>query len=306
LSLVNYLGVKPGGAAQLILTTAKLVAILGMVTLLFGFGRGGGPTGFAPAAQPVSLSAYGQAIAAGLFAFGGWHMVTYAAGETQEAERTIPRALLAGTFIVTVTYLLLNVAYLKVLPLSEVASSARVGAAAMERALGVRAGGVIAALVVLSAAGSLKGIILAGPRVYYAMAKDGLAFRWLAAVHPRRQTPYLAIAAQAVWSCVLVATNSYRQLFTRVVYTEWIFFALLAAGLFVLRRRSGYRPRLLLNGYPVVPALFIVAAAGIVTNQILANPRESGIGLGLILLGLPVYFLVSRQPVKKATADAGH
>jgi APA family basic amino acid/polyamine antiporter len=306
LSWVNYLGVRPGGAAQVILTTAKLVAILGMVTLLFVFGRGSGLTAFAPAAQPISLSAYGQAIAAGLFAFGGWHMVTYAAGETLEAERTIPRALLLGAFIVTVTYILLNVAYLNVLSLSEVATSARVGAAAMERVLGVRAGEAIAALVVLSAAGSLNGIILAGPRVYYAMAQDGLGLRWLGAVHPRRQTPYLAIAAQAVWSCVLVATNSYRQLFTRVVYTEWIFFALLAGGLFVLRRRSGYRPRLLLYGYPVVPAMFIVASAGIVFNQILANPRESAIGLGLILLGLPVYFLVSRQVTKKATADAGH
>lgn len=164
----------------------------------------------------------------------------------------------------------------------------------------------MAALVVLSAAGSLNGIILSGPRVYYAMAQDGLAFRWLAAVHPQRQTPYLAIAVQAVWSCVLVATNSYRQLFTRVVYTEWIFFALLAAGLFVLRRRDGYRPRLLIYGYPIVPVLFIGASAGIVINQILANPRESAFGLGLILLGLPVYFFVSHQPVKKATADASH
>jgi APA family basic amino acid/polyamine antiporter len=306
LSLVNYLGVKPGGAVQLILTVAKLVAILGMVTLLFAFGRVSALAVFAPAGHPVSLSAYGQAIAAGLFAFGGWHMVTYAAGETQEADRTIPRALLIGTFIVTGTYILLNVAYLSVLPLGEVATSPRVGAAAMERALGVQAGGAMAALVVLSAAGSLNGIILAGPRVYYAMAQDGLAFRWLAAVHPRRQTPYLAIAAQAAWSCVLVVTNSYRQLFTRVVYTEWIFFALLAAGLFVLHRRAGYRPRLLVHGYPIVPALFIVASAGIVIAQIYANRWESALGLGLLLLGLPVYFLVSHQPVKKAIADASH
>jgi APA family basic amino acid/polyamine antiporter len=306
LSLVNYLGIKPGGAAQLILTAAKLVAILGMVMLLFVYGRGSALAMFAPAARPVSMSEYGQAIAAGLFAFGGWHMVTYAAGETRDADRTIPRALLIGTFIVTGTYILLNVAYLSVLPLNEVASSARVGAAAMERAMGVQAGGAMAALVVLSAAGSLNGIILAGPRVYYAMAQDGLAFRWLAEVHPRRQTPYLAIVAQAVWSCVLVATNSYRQLFTRVVYTEWIFFALLAAGLFVLRGRAGYRPRLLVHGYAIVPALFIMASAGIVCNQILANLRESAVGLGLILLGLPVYFFVSHQPTRKATADASH
>src|SRR5215469_15410287 len=306
LSLVNYLGVKPGGAVQLLLTVAKLVAILGMVTLLFVFGRGSPLAVFAPAAQPVSLIAYGQAIAAGLFAFGGWHMVTYAAGETQEADRTIPRALLIGTFIVTGTYILLNVAYLTVLPLGEVATSPRVGAAAMERALGVQAGGAMAALVVLSAAGSLNGIILAGPRVYYAMAQDGLAFRWLAAVHPRRQTPYLAIAAQAVWSCVLVAGNSYRALYTRVVYTEWLFFALLAAGLFVLHRKPGYRPPFRVPGYPLAPLLFVAGAAGIVFNQVRANPGDSVFGLGLILLGLPVYFVWSRLHPKsrKATADA--
>src|SRR5438445_11277056 len=138
----------------------------------------------------------------------------------------------------------------------------------MQRILGAGAGGAISALVVISALGSLNGIILAGPRVYYAMAQDGLAFRWMAAVHRSRQTPYLAIAAQAIWSSALVATNSYRELFTRVVYTEWLFFALLAAGLFVLRRRSGYKPAFLARGYPLIPILFIVASLGIVFNQI--------------------------------------
>jgi basic amino acid/polyamine antiporter, APA family len=163
-------------------------------------------------------------------------------------------------------------------------------------------------VVVISAIGALNGIILAGPRVYYAMASDGLAFQWLAAVHPRRQTPYLAIAAQALWSCVLVATNTYRQLFTRVVYTEWIFFALLAAGLFLLRRKAGYRRGFHAPGYPLAPLLFVAASAGIVFNQIRANPRDSIFGLGLILLGLPVYFVWSRlhSESRKATADASH
>jgi APA family basic amino acid/polyamine antiporter len=143
--------------------------------------------------------------------------------------------------------------------------------------------------------------------VYYAIAQDGLAFRWLAAVDPKRQTPHLAIAAQAVWSCVLVATNSYRQLFTRVVYTEWLFFSLLALGLFVLRRRSDYHPAFRAPGYPVAPLLFVAAATGVVVNQLRANPRDSVIGLGLILLGLPVYFVWSHQHnSKKASADAHH
>jgi basic amino acid/polyamine antiporter, APA family len=310
LSAINYLGVKPGSIVQLVLTAVKLSALAGMVVLLFAFG--GRAHHSLPAVvhadQTISLSAYGLAIAAGLFAYGGWHMVTYAAGETRDPQRTIPRALLAGTLTVTAAFMAANGAYLYVLPLGDVVRSTRVAADATQHALGAQAGGMIAALVVISALGALNGIILAGPRVYYAMASDGLAFRWLAAVHPRRQTPYLAIAAQALWSCVLVGTNTYRELFTRVVYTEWIFFALLAAGLFVLRRQPDYRPAFRAPGYPVAPLLFVAAAAGIVFNQVRANPRDSVFGLGLILLGLPVYFVWSRLRLrlKESTADASH
>jgi basic amino acid/polyamine antiporter, APA family len=308
LSAINYLGVKPGSIVQLVLTVIKLSALAGMVVLLFAFG------GRAHHALPpvihddktISLSAYGLAIAAGLFAYGGWHMVTYAAGETHSPERTIPRALLGGTLTVTAAFMAANGAYLYVLPLVDVARSTRVAADATQHALGAQAGGLIAVLVVISALGALNGIILAGPRVYYAMASDGLAFRWLSAVHPRRQTPYLAIAAQAVWSCVLVGTNTYRELFTRVVYTEWIFFALLAAGLFRLRRRPDYHPTFRTPGYPVVPILFVAVAAGIVFNQVRANPGDSVVGLGLIVLGLPVYFVWSHHHSRKAAADAGH
>jgi APA family basic amino acid/polyamine antiporter len=308
LSGINYLGVKPGSAVQVALTGAKVAAILVMVCVIFWFGGDAHRTLPAgqPGAAPASLGAYGLAIAAGLFAFGGWHMVTYAAGETRDPQRTIPRALLAGTLIVTACYVLLNAGYLYVLPLDEVARSTRVAADATERASGAGAGGAIAGLVILSALGALNGIVLAGPRVYYAMAQDGLAFRWMGAVHPRRQTPYLAIFAQAAWSSVLVATNSYRELFTRVVYTEWLFFALLAAGLFVLRRRREYHPMFLTRGYPAVPALFIVASLGIAFNQCVANPRGSAAGLGLLLLGLPVYFVWSHRAAKEGSADVSH
>ena len=299
LSAVNYLGVKLGSGVQLVLTIAKLVAVLLLVALLFWFG------GEAHRALPAEVHAstsfvpFGLAVAAGLFAFGGWHMVTYSAGETQEPQRTIPRALLAGTLIVTICYILLNAAYQYVLPLGEVARSTHVAADATQRVLGSRAGNAIAALVVLSALGALNGIILAGPRVYYAMANDGLIFRWMGAIHPSRQTPHLAIVAQALWSSVLVATNSYRALYSRVVYTEWFFFALLAVGLFVLRRRGKYNPAVLRGGYPVVPALFVVAALGIAVNQCIDNPADSALGLGLLLIGLPVYFVWSRRTVTR-------
>ncbi len=149
----------------------------------------------------------------------------------------------------------------------------------------------ITVVIIVSALGSLNGIVLAGPRVYYAMAQDGLAFRWMGTLHPKRQTPYLAIAAQAVWSCVLAATNSYRALFSRVIYTEWLFFALLAAGIF--RAASARRVHAQISCIWLircVPAVSFVTSAAIAVNQIWAAPRDSFIGLGLLLLGLPVYF----------------
>jgi APA family basic amino acid/polyamine antiporter len=295
LSGINYLGVKVGGAVQVALTAAKVAAILLLVILLFWFGAQAHHALMPETlSQPVLSGAFGLAVAAGLFAFGGWHMVTYSSGETLDPERTIPRALLWGVLIVTVCYMLLNAAYYYVLSLNQVAQSTHIATDAMERVLGPRAAGAIATLVVLSALGALNGIILAGPRVYYAMAQDRLAFRWMGAVHPLRQTPHLAILAQAVWSCVLVATNSYRALFTRVVYTEWFFFALLAAGLFVLHRREDYKPTVLKFGYRPVALLFIVASLSIAANQCIANPRDSALGLSLLLLGLPVYLVWSK------------
>lgn len=301
LSAVNYLGVKFGSGVQVLLTAAKLVAIMLLVVLLFWLG--GGAHRALPAEASTSsgsIGAFGLAIAAGLFAFGGWHMVTYSSGETMDPEHVIPRALLWGTCIVTLCYMLLNGGYHYVLSLNQVAHSTHVAADAMERVAGPRAAGAIAVLVVLSALGALNGIILAGPRVYYAMAQDGLAFRWMGAVHPARQTPYLAIAAQGVWASVLVATNSYRALFERVVYTEWFFFALLAAGLLILRRRAGHRPIVLRQGYQPVAILFILASISIALNQCIANPRNSAWGLGLLLLGLPVYFGWSRKSGRRS------
>ena len=134
------------------------------------------------------------------------------------------------------------------------------------------------------------------------MAQDGLAFRWLGALDPKRQTPYLAIAAQAVWSCVLAATNSYRALFSRVIYTEWLFFALLAGGIFLLHRRGQYKPRFLAFAYPLLPAISFLTSAAIAVNQIWAAPRDSFIGLGLLLMGLPVYFFWAHRSSSKRAA----
>jgi APA family basic amino acid/polyamine antiporter len=255
----------------------------------------GHPATATSSAPPADARSFLLALIAGIFAFGGWHMVSYAAEETIEPERTIPRALLTGTLIVTALYIGVNAAYLRVLPLQAVISSKHVAADFADATLGGAGAQIMATLVILSTLGAMNGVILAGPRVYLAMADDGLLFRWIGGVHPVHRTPHRAIALQAIWSSVLVATGTYRVLFTRVVYTEWIFFALLAVALFVLRRRGGYAPSSRAWGYPVLPALFVVSSLAIVINQVVHEPRDSAIGLGLVLIGLPVHYIWSRR-----------
>ncbi len=303
LSAVNYVGVREGSALQTAFTIGKVVAVLGIVVaglalgsrvpehFAVGAGEAGGAAAAGAASSEGGARGFVLALIAGLFAFGGWHMVTYAGDETIEPQRTIPRALLIGTLVVTACYIALNAVYLYILPLEQVISSTRVAADAADAVLGYGGGAVMSGLVIFSTFGALSGIILAGPRVYYAMANDGLVFRWFGETHPSFRTPHRAIVAQAVWSSVLVATGTYQALFTRVVYTEWIFFGLMALGLFLLRRRPGYAPRYTVWGWPVVPAVFVIATTVIVGNQILSDPGESAFGLLLVLVGLPIYYI---------------
>jgi APA family basic amino acid/polyamine antiporter len=298
LSAINYVGVRFGSRLQSVFTLGKLCAVA--LIILFGFLLGAHLPHFVGSQAPSdSLAQFPRAVAAGLFAFGGWHMVTYIGGETVEARRTIPRALMLGAAIVTVCYVALNAVYLYVLPLDRVIASTRVAADAADAVLGHGGGALMSALVVFSTFGALSGIVLLGPRVYYSMAGTGRGLAWLGAVHPRFQTPHRAIVAQAVWTSVLVATGTYQALFTRVVYTEWIFFAAMAVGLFVARRKADYRPTYRVPGYPIVPALFAIVAAAIAINQLVADPVEAGIGLLLVGAGLPAYYLLRR------TAHAG-
>ena len=302
LSAVNYRGVGPGGAVQAVLTLVKVLAIVAIVAVAVFVGSpavaaaslAGGP------AQAVAPGAFFAALVAGLFAFGGWHMVSYAAEETVDPVRTIPRALLLGTTLVTALYLAVNAAYLHVLPLATVIGSTRVAADFADATLGGSGRELMSAVVVLSTLGAMNGVILAGPRVYLAMARDGLLFQWAAAIHPAYRTPHRAIVLQAAWACVLVGTGSYRMLFTRVVYTEWIFFGMLAASLFVLRRRDGYAPSYRMWGFPVLPALFVASTVAIVASQVIAEPMESATGLLLVLSGLPVYYVWARRARRAA------
>jgi basic amino acid/polyamine antiporter, APA family len=295
LSAVNYFGVRQGSALQTAFTAIKLLAVLLIVAL--GVWYVGAREQLAPATQiPAGFSsgALVEAMIAGLFAYGGWHMVTYAAEETKDPTRTLPRALMIGTLVVTAAYIAINAAYLAVLPIEKVVSSSRVAADFADAVFG-SGGSAVSILVILSTLGGMTGIILAGPRVYLAMANDGVLFRWVGAVHPTHRTPHIAIAMQAVWSSVLVLTGTYRALFTRVVYTEWIFFALMAASLFLLRRRGDYAPAYRMPAYQVLAGLFVISSLTIVVHQIVREPGESFTGLALVLAGLPVYWFWTRR-----------
>jgi APA family basic amino acid/polyamine antiporter len=305
LSAINYVSVRQGSALQTAFTVIKLTAIALVVALGAAYALGAIPAaaGTAPGdAAPEttaggaipSWGAFVTAIVAALFAYGGWHMVTYAAGETVDPTRTIPRALLVGTLVVTACYVGVNAAYVAVLPLATVVSSTRVAADFADAVLGAGGAALLSALVIVSTLGSMTGIVLAGPRAYLSAAEDGLLPRWAGAVHPRFRTPHLAITAQAVWASVLVATGTYRALFTRVVYTEWIFFGLMAAGIFVLRRRADYAPRYRAWGYPILPAVFIASTVLIVATQLVRQPAESVTGLLFVLAGVPVYYVGRR------------
>ena len=293
LSIINYIGVKQGSRLQLLFTLGKVLAVVFIIVAGFILGSHVSEHFVAGsfANESVSLHSFFLALVAGLFAFGGWHMVTYSSEETINPQKTIPRALMLGTLIVTLCYIAMNAVYMYVLPLDEVASSTRIAADAADTLIGFGGGAFMSALVIFSTFGALNGIILCGPRVYYSMSQDGLLFGWVGGIHPKFRTPHKAIVLQAVWSSVLVATGTYRALFTRVVYTEWIFFGLMAVGLFLLRRRGGYAPRYRVWGFPLVPAVFVIATAFIVGNQIVSEPGESAFGLLLVLVGLPVYYI---------------
>jgi APA family basic amino acid/polyamine antiporter len=295
ISALNYLGVRRSSAVQTAFTFVKVIAVALIVVVGFWVGSQL-PEHFqqGTAAARVDPHNFLLALIAGLFAFGGWHVVTYTAEETVNPERTIPRALAIGIVIVTACYVALNAVYFYVLPLDRVEKSTRVAADVATTLLGAPGGAAISGLVMFSVFGAMTGSMLAAPRVYFAMARDGLAFRWMGGVHPRFRTPHRAILLQAIWASVLVWSGTYRQLFTRVIFTEWIFFAMMAGGIFLLRRRPGYAPAYRVWGYPWVPAVFVVASATIVTNRLVSEPLDSAAGLAMVGLGVPAYYLWAR------------
>jgi APA family basic amino acid/polyamine antiporter len=297
LTAVNYRGVREGGWVQSILTGMNVGIVVSLIALGYSLVRrpAGGPASL-PVPSGLSFwASFGVAMVAALWAYEGWNNVTFAAGEVKRPERNLPLALILGTGLVIVVYAGLNLVYYHVLTLPEIAHSQRVGSDAAAKILGPNGSQLVALAIIISVFGSINGSILSGARVYYAMAQDGLFFRWCAKVHPRFRTPYLALVVQGVWSVFLVLLAGYESLFTFTIFAAWIFYALTALGVIVLRHKLPNLPRpYRVPLYPWVPILFVLAAALIVGNTLVQKPIEAGWGCVLVALGVPVYLIWKR------------
>lgn len=288
----NYRSVKLGAVIQGFSAATKLVAILGLAAAIFVLV----PSPAAGATLPLPAPHRGWLGAATglmmvLWAYQGWTTVTPVAGEVRHPERNLPLALIGGVLIVMVVYLLINVAYLRVLPLTRLAASPAVAADAATRVLGHAGSALVSALVLVSVLGTLNGAILSGPRVFYAMAADGLFFRSVGKLHPRYRTPHVAVVLLAAITAAYVLAFNFVTLVEGAVLAVWPFLALCVLGLFRLRRRrpaaraGGYRTW----GYPVVPAVFVLATLGVVAAACYARFWSTVASLALILVGVPLY-----------------
>ena len=290
LAWLNYYGVKLGGEVQVTVTVVK-VALIGFI-IVAGLGFGGTRSAVsASAATPLTMAGFFAALVAALWAYDGWNNVSMVASEVRSPQRNLPRALIGGTLVVIGIYLLANAAYFHVLTATEVGSSQRVAAEMMRRILGGAGANAVSIAAMISIFAALNGSILSGSRVPYAAARDGYFFRPIARVHPVFHTPSVSILALSAWAALLVLSGRYEQLFTYVIFASWILYGMTTAAVIVLRKKRPdlSRPYRTI-GYPFVPVLFVLVAIVLVLSTLLDSPRESLMGIGLILLGLPFYY----------------
>jgi APA family basic amino acid/polyamine antiporter len=294
LTMINCLGVRAGSRVQSTLTLIAIAAIAVLEANVFGRG-GATPLAWRPILdQPPSLDlglAFGAAMTPVLFAYGGWQTSSFLGGEVRDAQRILPRALILGVLGVIAVYVSVNIAYLCALGPAGLAASTAPASSVMRELLGTRGAQWIAAGIAFSAFGFLAQSMLTAPRVYFAMAQDGVFFRAVAWVHPRTRAPVVAIALQGVWAIVIALSGTYAQVVNYVVAMDCIFFGLTAACLFVLRRRERAPASFRVPGHPWTTLLFIAAQWAIVLSTFGHDPVRSCIGLGIALVGLPVYFL---------------
>lgn len=298
LTLINCFGVRSGAWVQNFLTVIKIGSLVGISLVLF-FSSQGSVRHFFEAPVPVrpfSLSAFGIAMIAALWAYEGWHLLTFAAGEVKNPQKNLTGGLLVGTLVAIVLYLTVNLAYLWMLPFNSIAGSSRVASDAMEQALGPVGGTLIAVAILISIAGATNSNVLAGPRVYFAMARQKLFFKQVAFVHPRYRVPVVSIVLQGLWAIILTLVGNFERLFSYVIFVAWIFYAMGGAAVLVLRWKQPNLERpYKVWGYPFVPLLFVLMAAAIVLNTVFNDFKNSFWGLVVVLSGLPAYFYWSRK-----------
>jgi APA family basic amino acid/polyamine antiporter len=305
LTAVNVWGVREGVWTQNVVTFAKLLVIAGVVVLAF-VGGAGSPSNLAGPARPATVAALGAALIGPLFAFDGWITTSYIGGEVKRPERNLPLAALLSIVLVTVVYLALNGAYLFVLGSDEVAASELVAADTARALLGARGADLAAVMVVIATLGGLNGNILGGARVLYAMAEAGLFWAAAGRVHPRFGTPAAALMVQGLVSVAFVFTGRFDQLLTSCLFASWLFYALGGLAVFVLRRRSDLDRPYRVWGYPIVPAAFVVFAALLLASTVAADPRDSFLGAGLLLTGVPAYLFFKSRARSPAPATGRH
>jgi APA family basic amino acid/polyamine antiporter len=303
LSAVNYVGVRPGAMTQNAFTLLKLVALAALIVAGLAYTGSAGPAPL-PQAHPTGVVlAVASALVPVLFALGGWQQTNFVAEELIEPSRNLPRALIAGVSVVVLVYLLANLAYLRTLGLTGLAQSSAPAADAMELVLGSAGRTFIAAGIAVSTFGFLNLVILVSPRVYRAMATDGLFFPSLARLHPRFRTPTAAITFQAAWAVLLTLTGRYGELLDYVVFGDWIFFGSTAATIFWFRSRDsrarqGAGGCFRMPGYPAAPIIFIAAAVYVVAGSVANNPANAVRGSLLMALGIPVFLFWDRRSGK--------
>jgi basic amino acid/polyamine antiporter, APA family len=291
ITLVNVRGTRESADLQNVTTVAKVLAIVAMSMALLWMGKN--PELGSPVQIETTrslLSGFGLAMISVLWAYEGWQYATFSAGESLNPQRDFPRAFLIGSAALMGIYLLANFGYLAVLGPEGVAASNRVAMTAMAATGHPGLNKLVGIAILISIFSAANSISLTAPRVYYAMAKDGVFFHRLAEVHPRFGTPAFAIITSSIWAAVLAWTGTFEQLLTYVVFVGWIFYALAAASVFVYRKRTpnAVRPYRV-PGYPWTPIVFIVGALALVTNTIAVQPARSAIGIGIVAAGIPAY-----------------
>jgi basic amino acid/polyamine antiporter, APA family len=294
ISGLHCLGVRQGTVTQNILTTLKIGSLLGILILGVSFGKGN-TAHFSPLfdwQKITNFSVFAAAFIPAIFAYSGWNAVIYIAGEVKDPEKNLPRALLWANLIVIALYLAVNVVYIYGVPVTEMKGALRVSEVATTALFGYQTSAWITGIITLSILGALNVVTMIGPRIYYAMAQDGVFFNRLSRIHPIFGTPTNAIILQAIWACCLIVTGTFGTLFTYVSIIITLFSALTVGSVIVLRwKRPELKRPYKLWGYPIVPILFIVAHLWIVWGSLVEKPWESLIGVFIVSLGIPAYLI---------------